>query len=170
MEASVNDDKDIKHNIIDNLGTFNINMKNKNTNIDTISVEVNRLSQEELADGWTQVLPSKYKQHQKHHFNIELSELPSHLWSKPLILHYLYSSDNLDDNNCFTINDNIYSYSINRSEHYSNIYNLYIEYNKNIKNNSIILDLYNYCLKYNINGWLVQTVNKYLISINLIKN
>jgi hypothetical protein len=159
-----------KTSFIDNvtdtkLGNFNININYKNVkgNYDKLSYEIQKISQEDIADGWTQKLPTKYKKQQLHHFNITLAELPPHLWSKPHIKNYLYSNNvDLDENNCFTIKDNIYSYSINKCQHYEKIYNLYNELHKPNKNINSIKELYLYCIDNKINGWLINATEKYI--------
>ena len=179
----------INNKIIDNkninnkLGYFIVplNIKSLSSNFEKILFQVKNISQEDIADGWKIILPSKYKKYkinnndtseessynnQIHHFNISLSELPPHLWNKPIIKKYLYSDD-LDENNCFTIIDKIYVYSINKTEHYEKIYSLHNEFNKYIKNNNYIIDLYNYCYENNIKGWLMIVVNKYISQLNI---
>jgi hypothetical protein len=184
----------INNKIIDNkninnkLGYFIIplNIKLVTSKFEKILFQVKNISQEDIADGWQLIIPSKYKKYkinnneqdddnaildkslysnEIHHFNISLSELPPHLWNKPIIKKYLYSDD-LDENNCFTIQDKIYIYSINKTEDYEQIYSLYNEFNKIIKNNNYIINLYNYCYEHKIKGWLMIKVNKYISELN----
>ena len=133
---------------------------NRNYKFKIIEKEFDKLSQEELADEWIQVLPRKFYAKEIHHFNISLAELPHHLW-KFLDLYNLFKTDN---DNIITINDKIFKYSIQKSEHNVLIYNLYLELKSKYKDNNKILELYNYCKTNNIRGWLMIKAKKLLSS------
>ena len=139
----------------ENLGKFKIRMKTINNNKEEFDFD--KISQEELADGWIQVLPRRSTYHPMYHFNISLAELPPYLW-KYLNYHLLFNNDN----DFVNIKDKIYIYSIQKSEHDLHIYNLYIQLMNRYKNNNIILELYNYCKENKINGWIMIKTKQYL--------
>ena len=126
-----------------------------------IEHEFDKLSQDDLAEGWIQVLPRKHKNNEMYHFIISLAELPHYLW-KYLDLYLLFNENNSDDENCITITDKIYTYSIQKSEHNILIYNLYSELTCRYKNNNKLLELYNNCKKNKIHGWIMLRTKKYL--------
>jgi hypothetical protein len=73
---------------------------------ETVVYNVGPLTQQELADGWKLILPRPNKNSVFHHFNVYLSQLPSHLWNK---LHY-FNNEYYDD-----VDDKIYTYSVRKS-------------------------------------------------------
>jgi hypothetical protein len=90
----------------------------RNTDGKKIKQLVNPLSQEEIADGWYQVLPKPKKNSTTHHFSIYLSQLPPHLWNRIW----------LDEENPDTyekIRDKIYTYSVKVSKHDNEIRKMY---------------------------------------------
>ena len=142
-----------------NISSFTVQIKCKNQkgNMDIMIYEVPKISQEELANGWKQILPKRQRLCQNldlsksslseinaplnHEFDITLAELPPHLWNKPIIKMYLYlnntsDTDNTEENYYFTIYDKIFTYNVIKSRHYETIYNLYIELKKLFKNKS----------------------------------
>ena len=142
--------------IIDNtFGKFKVKIKKSDGN--KYEEEFTKISQEELADDWIQVLPRKNKIKEIHHFSISLAELPHHLW-KYLNLTSLFDNN---DKNIITINDKIFKYTIQKSEHNIIIYNLYLELKFNSNTNKI-LELYNYCKNNKIYGWVTIKAKKYL--------
>lgn len=168
----------MKEIIYNSLGKFKVKIKTVNSHLTSdspqiqelsinrkyiytlIEKEFNKLSYEELADGWIQILPRKNTAKEIHHFNISLAELPHHLW-KYLDIYTLF---NIDNDNIITINDKIFKYSIQKSEHNILIYNLYMELKTIYTDNNKILELYNYCKKNNIRGWLMIKAKKLLSS------
>jgi hypothetical protein len=81
----------------------------RNTDGKTEKVLVSPLSQEDIAEGWSLVLPRAHKNSTTHHFSVYLSQLPPHLWNR------VY--ENEDTNTYDEITDNIYTYSVKMSKH-----------------------------------------------------
>ena len=148
--------KDIVNN---NIGKFKVKIKYSNGN--KYEQEFAKLSQEELADGWIQVLPRINKINEIHHFNISLAELPPHLWKYLNLTSLLNNDDNI-----ITISDKIFRYSIQKIEHNIIIYNLYLEINSRYGNNNKILELYNYCKNNKIHGWIMIKAKQILSDSN----
>ena len=151
-----------------NLITFQVTNKCKDikNNINTINNTITQLSQEEIADGWQQILPKKYKGEYINPIYITLSELPPHLFHKSIIKIYLYLN-NLDIENTtdaiyFTIFDHLFTYNVLKSANYELIYDLYIEINKTNRNRNKIQSLYDECKLHNTIGWLMIVAKKYL--------
>ncbi len=81
-------------------------------------VLVNPLSQEDIADGWYQVLPKPNKTSTTHHFSVYLSQLPPHLWSR-------VRADKDKTDTYRLIKDKIYTYSVKVSKHDDEIRKMY---------------------------------------------
>lgn len=73
-------------------------------------VLVNPLSQEDIAEGWSLVLPRANKKSTTHHFSVYLSQLPPHLWNRVFI-------DASKPDSYYEIKDKIYTYSVKMSKH-----------------------------------------------------
>jgi hypothetical protein len=127
---------------------------------------INHPSQNELAEGWQLVIPNRRKNSTIHHFSINLSQLPQHLWK------YLCTS--IDNTEYYRpINDGIYQYSVKKSNYDDEIQKLYNFVNEkskaklemldslNIQKNEII-QLYNYLEQQQIKGWLMIRVKDLL--------
>ena len=85
----------------------------------------------------------------QHHFSITLDELPFNLWNKI----NKYSNDEF-----YIVKNNIFLYSITKTEYDELIFNLYNEINKSKPNLNIIKELYEN-LKSKFNGWLIIKAN-----------
>ena len=142
------------NDVKNNLGKFKILMKTKNNKE---LFEFEKLSQNELAEGWIQKLPKKSKHQPVHHFNISLAELPPYLFK--YISIYSLLNNNIEFIN---IKNKIFLYSIEKSDHNLMIYNLYLQLNNKYKNNNKILELYNYCKDNDIYGWIMIKTKEYL--------
>jgi hypothetical protein len=118
-------------------------------------VLVNPLSQDELARGWSLVLPRVRNDTRIHHFKIFLSHLPEHLWNK---LHT--DNDNLHYN---VISDNIYRYSVQKTDNDNYIKELYRHVMKRNFNSIIVKELYDNLKNENVKGWLMIRA-RYLLS------
>lgn len=140
-------------------------VESKEMDMEYKSITVNPLSQNELADGWTQVVPkANYKMnisnrygkqvlHKKHlynYFKIDLAKLPENLWNR---LEPVYE-------------ENIYSYSIAKYNRYVYIVNPTVvdEEIRELKslldnttnvNTTRILELLQVLQDNDIYGWLV---------------
>ena len=130
-------------------------------------VLVNPLSQDELAHGWSLVLPRVNNKSRIHHFKIFLSHLPEHLWNQ---LHL--ENKNLYDKNCTSIyyniiTDKIYRYSVQRSVNDNNIRELYNNVMKRNFNSNKVKELYDNLKNENVKGWLMIRA-RYLLNKHMI--
>ena len=82
----------------------------RNTEGKNTKVLVNPLSQEDIAEGWSLVLPRARKNSTTHHFSVYLSQLPPHLWNRVHV-------DGKNPDTYHEITDNIYKYSVKMSKH-----------------------------------------------------
>lgn len=125
----------------------------KNTDFNNVKVLVNPLSQDEIADGWSLVLPHARKNSTTHHFSVYLSQLPPHLWSKVKV----------DTKNCDAykeIKDNIYTYSLKMSKHDDEIrklYNLLLVKYPNIEE---VADQYKVLQSARVKGWIMTRAHR----------
>ena len=97
-------------------GQFNVNLKDINGK--HVRYVVSSLKQEEIADGWSMILPKAHKNPTKHHFCVYLSQLPPHLWQKVKV-------DSKKNDTYQEISDNIYKYSVKISKYDNDIRKLY---------------------------------------------
>jgi hypothetical protein len=141
-------------------GEYKIIMKKIN-NDNVISFEeclVKPLTQEELADGWIQVLSKKNKT--IHHFSIYLSQLPLNLFSK---IKRTYTTDkNKEFYN--TIKNGNYHYTIKYSKHDDTIFKLHKYVMSSSPNLNKINELYKFLDENRVKGCIM------IKSKNLIQN
>ena len=104
------------------------------------------LTQKEIANGWKQKMPKCNKKSTQHHFSISLDELPFNLWNK------INKYDSNDD--YYIVKNNIYIYSIAKTEYDNLLFDLYTEVIKYVPNINIIKQLYDE-LKTKFDGWLI---------------
>lgn len=111
-------------------------------------VSVNQLSQKELSEGWQLVLPMQTKRSNIHNFNILLDNLPCHLWNK-------LRNNNVNKEYYSTIKDNIYHYTVKKSDTDSLLLSLYREINETLPNRDIVSKLYQELYQTGIRGWIM---------------
>jgi hypothetical protein len=132
-------------------GEFKIKMKQLNSEANIVHFDclVKPLTQEEIADGWIQVLRNKKKV--IHHFSIYLSQLPLNLWAR---VKKTYTNDNSNDY-YKKIKDHNYHYSIKFTTNDENILKLY----KNIMSITpdliVINELYKGLDENRVKGWVM---------------
>jgi hypothetical protein len=126
-------------------GQFKTTFKTSDKTFDYI---INPPTQNDLAEGWRQVVPRKRKDSTIHHFSIYLSELPSYLWK---------NLQTIDNNNEYykVINDGIYQYSVKMSKHDGEIQKLYKLVMSQVLDKNQIYLLYDYLEKQRVKGWLM---------------
>ena len=135
------------------LGHFIVKMK------DQEPLYVEPLTQNDLAENWQMVLPKKTKKITKHYFNIYLSQLPSHLWSR---VNY-NKTITIDDVDYYPImNDNIYYYNIRQTKNDDKIMKLYKELMNEEPNKDVINELYSILSNEHVKGWLMVRAKSYI--------
>ena len=116
---------------------------------------VKPLTQEELADGWLQVLYGQ-KKNMIHHFSIYLSQLPMNLWSKA---KRTYTSDkNKDYYKKIKISN--YHYTIKYSSNDELIFELYKNVMSRTHDLNKIKELYKKLDENRVKGWLMIRARK----------
>lgn len=85
-------------------------VQHRHTDGKSVKVLVNPLSQEDIAEGWSLVLPRARKNSTIHHFSVYLSQLPPHLWNQVYV-------DYKNPDTYHEITDKIYKYSVKMSKH-----------------------------------------------------
>lgn len=114
------------------------------------------LSQADYSEGWQAVLPKKRKDSTIYNWNVNLAQLPPHLW------HRCHTAYNKEGKEFFKrITDGIYLYSVVKTEHDDTFIALNKELSKPILNSEKVRSLYN-LVKDHTSGWLVMRANKYL--------
>ena len=103
------------------------------------------LTQKEIAEGWCQKIPKNNKKSIQYHFSITIDELPFNLWNKI----NKYSNDEF-----YIVKNNIFLYSITKTEYDELLFELYNEITKHNPNVNIISQLYEN-LKTKFNGCLI---------------
>jgi len=179
MSGQVN--KKNKNNCHLKLGQFvvsKIYTDNLQPNEDII---VSPLTQTELADGWKLILPKKRKISTLHEFNINLVELPKHLWSKlkcydskqlykpppgleDSIIEPIENKKIINTKYYSKIIDKIYEYNINYNDSDDIALKLYKELLKINSNTQKIIEFYNILNEIKLKGWLLDYVKlKYIL-------
>jgi hypothetical protein len=133
-------------------GYFNVKMKSGN---EMVNVTVPPLTQHELSDGWRLVLPRQTKKSYVHHFSIYLSQLPPHLWSK-------LRSSNMKMENYNTIKDNIYHYTVKKSNSDEALVELYHELMKTTPNKEVVTSCYSELEESSVKGWIMLKAKRYM--------
>jgi hypothetical protein len=132
------------------------------TKTNNIEVVCKPLTQDDYAEGWQTSLPRPVKGHKGkryqpvHHWSVSLAQLPPHLW-------YKYRVDYDDEGNEFypVIKDNIYHYTVTKSEHDKTIFQLKNELEKSFSANKNIIKELLVKLE-GINGWIITRARKFL--------
>jgi hypothetical protein len=133
------------------LGEFIVKQK------DNKDLFVQPLTQEEIASGWRMNLPHTTKKITKHHFNINLSQLPPYLWQK------MDFDTKITNENCYpTINDNIYYYSVKQTKNDDKLRELYTELYSKKPNKSKVSELYDFLLDHHTKGWIMIKAQQFL--------
>lgn len=101
------------------LGQFLVKLSNNE------SFVIDRLTPQEMAEGWQQVLPHRknYNEHsnkKRDHFSVFLSQLPDHLFSRLQLVR----DDKTQETKYKDITDKIYQYSIKMTKHDDKIHRL----------------------------------------------
>ena len=140
-------------------GEYKIQMKQINNDKKIILIEgiVKPLTQEELADGWLQVLRGQGK-NTIHHFSIYLSQLPMNLWSK---VKRTYTFDQ-DKDYYKKIKINNYHYTIKYTTNDETLFKLYRNIMSKTPNLEIINELYRELDENRVKGWIM------ICSLNMI--
>lgn len=127
------------------LGQFNVSRQ-----IDgrVEKVLVRPLTQHDMMDRWNIVLPRKNKKHTIHHFNIILSQLPKHLWSR------VWRNPN-NSEYYHEIQDNIYIYSIRISISDNLLFTLYRELENPNPHTQLITRLYHEIDTIHHEDWII---------------
>ena len=125
------------------------------------------LSQEDLADGWCAVLPKpkKFRKSEEsdsksqpiHHWSVTLAQLPAHLWRDNF-----YKVDEDGKEYLAVIKDNIYHYSINKTEYDDTIVKLFHELQKGYHADKSAIKTMVDSLEGKVNGWLMIRAKKFL--------
>lgn len=111
-------------------------------------VKVSPLSQEEIADGWKQVLPKAHPSTKTHQFKIYLSQLPPHLWGK-----IKWNTDIIETYP--QISDRIYKYTIKKTKYDLHILQLYNHINQKYISFDELQKQVNYLQSNHIKGWVI---------------
>ena len=114
------------------------------------------LNQSDYMEGWQAVLPTKKPKSTVYNWNVNLAQLPPHLW------HRCHMKYNKEGKSYYQrINDGIYTYNVSKTEHDDDMFKLYDMMNKSILDKSGINKLYE-TIKPHVSGWLLMRANKIL--------
>lgn len=149
MTVTSNNNNQSKH------GEFKISCKKlgKEGTIENEIIKFKELNQNDLADGWHQILPKRNKRKVIQFFSIYLSHLPEHLWYK---VKGIYN----EQNNYKLIFDKIYCYNIKPSDSDEQVQELYRHIMSKTPNKQVITKLYNELSEQNVRGWVMTRASK----------
>lgn len=139
-------------NVKTSLGQFYVSLRDMENNKTEHTIQP--LSQDDFARGWRMILPKYRKDSTIHHFSVYLSQLPPHLWSK--------ITETQTGDRYYTIHDNIYDYSIKKSEHDTMVYKLGQLVKQRYPSKVEIARLYNYLNEHRIKGWVMIRAKRIL--------
>lgn len=116
---------------------------------------INHPSQEDIAEGWSLVLPRARKDSTIHHFSVYLSQLPPHLWNRVMVDHS--KSDSYHE-----ITDNIYKYSVRMSKHDNEVRRLYSLMQAKYLNLEEIAQQFKILQSARVKGWVMIKAHRIL--------
>ena len=125
---------------------------------DIVESIVKPLNQEELADGWLQVLKKNKKL--IHHFNIFLSQLPMNLWGK---VQRTFSKSKDDNDYYKKIKNKNYHYTIKHTPQDELIFKLYQNILSKTPNLETINELYKDLEEKRVKGWVMIRAHNLLL-------
>ena len=135
-------------------GCYNVNVSKEDGSTETILCKP--LTQSEYAEGWQAVLPRRTKKSNVYNWNVTLSQLPPHLWSR---CHLHLDEDGKEYYN--RINDGIYRYNVSTTDYDNEMRELYQQLQRTQPNLSRVRELVEE-LKYNVSGRLLTRANTVL--------
>lgn len=114
------------------------------------------LTQTDYMDGWMAVLPKKTPKSTVYNWNVQLSQLPPHLWS------HCHEKINSEGKSYYKrIQDGIYLYNVMMTPHDNMMKELYKELNRDVPNSMKVQTLYD-MIKDHTTGWLPMKAKRYL--------
>ena len=114
------------------------------------------LSQADYAEGWVAVLPKKRANSTVYNWNVNLAQLPPHLWSK---CHIKINKEGKEYYH--RISDGIYTYNVTKTEHDDVMIMLNKELSSIVPRKTHVQVLYEN-LKQHTSGWLVMRAKEFL--------
>ena len=142
------------------IGQFKVKMMDNEKEVDVI---VNRLTPEEMADGWQQVLPHRKNKDDFYHFSVFLSQLPNHLFPR---LRMIPDAKAESGERWKTINDQIYQYSVKTTPHDAMILRLQKILQDSCHYRSEVEQLYQELTKAGVKGWLMLRAKKLMTEMD----
>jgi hypothetical protein len=127
-------------------GQFYVYHKNKDG--ERTKVLVNAPTQEDIAEGWSIILPRARKDSTIHHFSVYLSQLPPHLWNRVQV-------DYTKSDSYREITDNIYKYSVRMSKHDNEVRRLYSLMQSTCLNMEEITQQFKALQSARVKGWVM---------------
>lgn len=131
-------------------GHYKVTVKKnqKQGDFETEEVVCKPLTQDEITDGWIQVLPTPNRNSPIHHWSVTLAQLPPHLWKQYRVSY--------NDGKKFypIIKDGIYNYSVNQTSYDETLIKLYKELKNGFEVNLSNVQKYLDELE-NVSGWLI---------------
>lgn len=120
------------------------------------TIVCNPLTQSDYMDGWIAVLPRKKAKSTVYNWNVQLSQLPPHLWSR------CYVKINTEGKMYYKrIQDGIYLYNVTMTPYDNIMMELYKELNRILPDNTKVQTLYD-TIKDNTSGWLLMSAKRFL--------
>ena len=139
-------------------GEFYVYLK-KQGNEDCSRFICSPLSQDELAQDWVQVLPRRTRNNETFHFNVQLSELPPHLW-------YKVRED--VNGNYKLVKNNIYHYTVKKTVMDDMCHQLYKLVHSDNPNLDRMSRLVSKLESHKMRGWLLVKARDILYDRNYV--
>lgn len=123
-------------------------------------VEVKYLSQQELAEGWHQIIPNYSEKKLVNHFNVTLAYLPEYLWAS---LRKVPVPDSKDNSLMYAvIRDGLTRYTIEETNQDEIMIRLFNEVVKQVPNHSVLQSCIDELDTSIHNSWLVLRARHHL--------
>jgi hypothetical protein len=130
-------------------GCYSVKLPHINIEEQQEEVVCKPLTQADYAEGWVAVLPKKRSNSTIYNWNVNLAQLPPHLWSK---CHVKINKEGKPYYH--RISDGIYTYNVSMTEYDDSMLQLNKEMSRSVINKDIVRDLYD-TIKQHTSGWLV---------------
>jgi len=123
----------------------------------TLSVLCKPLNQADYAEGWQTILPKRKKKSTVYNWNVNLAQLPPHLW------HHCHKHVNNEGEMVYnSVNGCIYRYNVSVTEDDDIMVALRNEMDRTVPNLTNVEYFYD-AVKQHTSGWLVMRAKKLLI-------
>jgi hypothetical protein len=137
-------------------GCYYVTLAHSNPEEKSEEILCKPLTQSDYAEGWKAVLPKKKQNSTVYNWNVNLAQLPPHLWDK---CHLKFNKDGKPYYH--RISDNIYTYNVSITDHDTSLFQLNKELCRPCPSSDVVKQLYDE-VKQHVSGWLILRAKSFL--------